>query len=61
MESLSENKPLLYSILFSAGSVFFLAGRLVPELSDQFQIVDFPDEVNKILIFIYLNIYFKFA
>ena len=58
MESLSENKPLLYSILFSAGSVFVLAGRLMPDLSDQFQIVEFPDEVNKIFIFIYLNIYF---
>jgi len=39
MESLSENKPLLYSILFSAGSVCVLAGRLMPELSDQFQIM----------------------
>jgi cation-transporting ATPase 13A1 len=46
MESLTENKPLLYSILFSTGAVFVLAGRLMPELSDQFQIVEFPDDVR---------------
>ncbi len=45
MESLSENKPLLYSIIFSATSVWVLACRLVPEVSDQFQIVEFPIEV----------------
>lgn len=45
MESLKENKPLLYSIIFSAGAVFVLAGRLMPEFSDQFQIVEFSDEV----------------
>ena len=45
MESLKENKPLLYSIIFSAGAVFVLAGRLMPEFSDQFQIVEFGDEV----------------
>jgi hypothetical protein len=45
MESLSENRPLLYSILFSAASVFTLAGRFMPELSDQFQIVEIPDDV----------------
>lgn len=45
MESLSENKPLLYSIIFSASSVAALACRLSPEFSDQFQIVEFPQEV----------------
>lgn len=45
MESLRENKPLLYSIIFSASSVAALAGRLSPEFSDQFQIVEFPVEV----------------
>ena len=47
MESLKENKPLLYSILFSAGAVFVLGCRLMPEFSDQFQIVEFSDEVNE--------------
>ncbi len=46
MESLKENKPLLYSIVFSATAVASLACRLVPEISDQFQIVEFDDEVR---------------
>lgn len=46
MESLSENKPLLYSIIFSASAVWVMACRLMPEFSDQFQIVEFPDEVK---------------
>ncbi|CAF0703841.1 unnamed protein product [Brachionus calyciflorus] len=54
MESLKENKPLLYSIMFSAGAVFVLAGRLMPELSDQFQIVDFSEEYRKILLIVIL-------
>lgn len=54
MESLKENKPLLYSILFSAGAVVVLAARLMPELSDQFQIVPFePDVIYFILSFIH--------
>jgi manganese-transporting P-type ATPase len=48
MESLRENKPLLYSILFSGSAVVILACRLMPELSDQFQIVDFPSEVKHV-------------
>lgn len=56
MESLSQNKPLLYSIIFSAGSVWVLAARLMPELSDQFQIVEFPDEViNNFLVLLLLE------
>lgn len=47
MESLKENKPLLYSILFSGSAVVVLAARLMPELSDQFQIVLFPDDVSR--------------
>lgn len=47
MESLKENRPLLYSILFSAGAVVVLASRLMPELSDQFQIVPFEDDVKR--------------
>lgn len=46
MESLRENKPLLGSILFSAGAVFVLANRLSPETCDQFQVVDIPEDVS---------------
>ena len=48
MESLQENRPLLYSILFSAGAVVVLAARLMPELSDQFQIVQFDSDVRNL-------------
>lgn len=47
MESLKENKALLYSILGSGGVVLALALGLVPELSDQFEIIDFPPDVSK--------------
>ena len=45
MESLKENKPLLYSIIFSASAAVGLACRTIPDLNEQFQIVDFPSDV----------------
>lgn len=45
MESLLENKALLYSLLGSGGVVFALAVGIVPEFAQQFEIVDFPPEV----------------
>ena len=47
MESLSENRPLLYSILFSSSAVVVLAGRVMPVLCDEFQIV--PVDVDVII------------
>lgn len=46
MESLGENKPLLYSILASAGAILALAMGIVPEIANQFEIVDFPPDVS---------------
>lgn len=46
MESLNENRPLMYSVLFSGGAVFALALGLLPDLSNQFEIVEFPTEVR---------------
>jgi cation-transporting ATPase 13A1 len=46
MESLKENKPLLYSILFSASAAVALASKTMPELNEQFQIVEFDIEVK---------------
>ncbi|CAH1991864.1 unnamed protein product [Acanthoscelides obtectus] len=53
MESLRQNKALLYSILGSAAIVLALALGIVPELSEQFEIIDFsPDSrVRKYEIF----------
>ncbi|XP_059481282.1 endoplasmic reticulum transmembrane helix translocase [Neocloeon triangulifer] len=50
MESLSENKSLLYSLLGSGGAVLALAMGLVPEFAIQFEIVDFPPEFRSVLL-----------
>jgi hypothetical protein len=47
METLIENKPLLYSVIGSAGAVFVLASGLIPELSASLQIETFNEEVKK--------------
>jgi len=50
MESLLENRPLLYSLAGAGGFVVMLALGWLPEFSNQFSIVDFPDEFRSILI-----------
>ena len=47
MESLRSNKPLLYSILFSFSLVVSLIFNIVPQLTEQFQIVLIPDDVSR--------------
>lgn len=46
MESLTQNKPLLYSIILSGGTVLALALGIVPELAAQFEIIAFPPDVS---------------
>lgn len=48
MESLRENKMLMYSIFASSGVVLSLALNLVPDLQSAFQIIDFPDDVSEL-------------
>ncbi|KAF4518172.1 hypothetical protein B566_EDAN007864 [Ephemera danica] len=50
MESLSENRALLYSLLGSGLAVLALAMGLLPDLAAQFEIVDFPYEFRLILL-----------
>lgn len=50
MESLTENKALLYSIVGSAAAILALAMGIIPELAFQFEIVDFPPEFRIILV-----------
>lgn len=58
MESLRQNKALLYSILGSGGVVLALTLGLVPELSAQFEIIDFPPDVSVVFFFlIFLTLY----
>lgn len=54
MESLRENKLLMYSILASSSVVIFLALGLSPDLLNTFQIIEFPDDVS----FFLLNFFF---
>lgn len=46
MEGLTQNKPLLYSIVLSGGTVLALTLGIVPELAAQFEIIEFPSEVS---------------
>lgn len=46
MASLTENKPLLYSLLATTTVLFVLAAGLVPELSVFLEITSFTDEVT---------------
>ena len=58
MESLTENRSLLYSLAGAGGFVVMLALGWLPEFSDQFSIVDFSDEFRSILLQVFLhNIY----
>lgn len=47
MESLVQNKSLLYSLICSAAVILGLACGLLPELAAQFEIVDFPSDVSR--------------
>uniref|UniRef100_A0A915Q1N7 Cation-transporting ATPase n=1 Tax=Setaria digitata TaxID=48799 RepID=A0A915Q1N7_9BILA len=50
MESLLENKPMLYSLLFSGCAVFTLASGISPELTEKFELVELPIEYRKALL-----------
>ncbi|XP_054157015.1 endoplasmic reticulum transmembrane helix translocase-like [Oppia nitens] len=50
MESLTENKPLLYSIIGSFVAVICLVTGLLPDLSNQFGIVEFSLDFQKVLL-----------
>ena len=61
MESLKQNRALLYSILGSGGLVLALTLGIVPELAEQFEIIDFPPDVSSFPITIIpLTIFFQF-
>lgn len=46
MESLRNNKALLYSILGAGGTVLALTLGIIPELSAQFELIEFPPDVS---------------
>ena len=53
MESLRENKALLYSLSGTGAFIFVLAVGWIPELSEQFGIIDFPPEVRTRIDFVF--------
>ncbi|CAH2233997.1 jg9900 [Pararge aegeria aegeria] len=50
MEGLKDNKPLLFSILLSGGTVLALATGMVPDLTNAFEIVYFPPDYRVIVV-----------
>ncbi|CEF67827.1 Cation-transporting P-type ATPase family and Cation-transporting P-type ATPase, subfamily V and P-type ATPase, A domain and HAD-like domain and P-type ATPase, cytoplasmic domain N-containing protein [Strongyloides ratti] len=57
MESLIENKPLLYSIIAATSVVFTLASNAAPDMTNYFELVQFPDDFrNKLIIVLIANI-----
>ena len=48
MEGLTENKPLLYSLVMAGIAIVCLASGLLPDVAQQFEIVEFSVEVNTI-------------
>ncbi|KAJ8038822.1 Manganese-transporting ATPase 13A1 [Holothuria leucospilota] len=50
MESLQDNKPLLYSLMFSIMAIISLTCGLVPDVADQFSIIEFPYEFRVLLL-----------
>ncbi len=47
MASLTENKPLLVSLVISAVATFVLASGIIPEISATFEITPFSDDVRE--------------
>lgn len=47
MESLLQNKSLLYSLLGNAAIILGLACGFFPKLATHFKIVDFPSDVSE--------------
>ncbi|XP_015591738.1 manganese-transporting ATPase 13A1 [Cephus cinctus] len=52
MESLWENKALLYSLLGTSATIFALACGLLPDVAFQFEIVDFPSDFRRTLVLV---------
>ncbi|XP_062617317.1 endoplasmic reticulum transmembrane helix translocase-like [Saccostrea cucullata] len=50
MESLFNNKPLLYSLAFSGTAITALASGVVPEMAEQFEIVPLPQEFRNTVL-----------
>lgn len=52
MESLRNNKPMLYSLSISGSAIIALASGMLPEATEYFELVQLPDEVSCFLYII---------
>lgn len=50
MESLMENRPLLYSLIGSGLAMIALVTGLFPDFANKFEIVEFPPEFQRIIL-----------
>lgn len=46
MESMTQNKPLLYSIVGPIVFIFTIVTGLIPDLAESISIVEFPESVS---------------
>lgn len=46
MESLTQNKALLFSLIGNSAVILLLACGFLPDVAAQFEIVDFPSQVS---------------
>lgn len=51
MESLAQNKALLFSLVGNSAVILLLACGFLPNLAVQFEIVDFPSHVSFVCVF----------
>jgi len=56
MESLTENRPLLYSLFGSMAFMFALVLDVTPEINDQFEIVHFTEEFRDVLMKVIIGV-----
>ncbi|XP_076436268.1 endoplasmic reticulum transmembrane helix translocase-like [Babylonia areolata] len=52
MESLRDNKPLLYSLMFSCGGIITLASGIIPDISQQFELVELPSQFRNTVLLV---------
>lgn len=50
MESLYENRLLMYSVVGSTGAIFALALGIIPDFAHQFEIVEFDPEASYLFL-----------
>ncbi|XP_064615938.1 endoplasmic reticulum transmembrane helix translocase-like [Liolophura sinensis] len=52
MEGLTENKPLLFSLIFSVSAIVALASGVVPDVNNHFELVTLPEEFCVVVLLV---------